>query len=141
MKDKIFLALMEASAAHGMKSRVGFQKMDLSEGQPKVLYILAQNPGCVQKELAEKCGVSQPTLTAILERMIQKELVCREKTITSAGKRSFRVYLTPHGSEIADGVNQWVEELECLSLKGFSEEERRQLLSLLGRVSDNLKNS
>ena len=79
MKDKIFLALMEASAAHGMKSRVGFQKMDLSEGQPKVLYILAQNPGCVQKELAEKCGVSQPTLTAILERMIQRELVRREK--------------------------------------------------------------
>ena len=65
MKDKLFLALMEAQRAHGHLSLQGFQKLNLSEGQPKTLYILLRAEGCVQKELAEMARV-RPASIAIM---------------------------------------------------------------------------
>lgn len=139
MRDKIFLALLETSAAHANKSREGFQRLNLSDGQPKILYILLWAEGCTQKELAVRCQIRQSTMTVLLEKLEAKNYIYKEKMIVSGGKRAYGIYLTEEGRSMAEKVTSMVNKLEELSFKGFSDKERTTLLSMLGRVSENLR--
>ncbi len=141
MKDKFFLALLETSAAHADKSRAGFQRLDLPEGQPKVLYILYYCEGCFQKDLAERCRIRQSTLTVMLEKLEGKGYIRKERTVVSGGKRAYNIYLTEAGRKMAEQVIALIEDLEEQSMKGFSRKERELLLSMLERVTDNLNSS
>lgn len=139
MNEKIFMLLLETQGAHAQLARQGFQKLDLSEGQPKILYILLNNQGCVQKELAQWAKVKPSTMTVLLDRMENQGMIYREETKVSGGKRAFKIFLTEEGKSRAMQVNQLVEELEERSFTGFSNAERELLCNMLTRVKVNLE--
>lgn len=141
MREIIFLALMDTQTAHWNRSRKGFQELDLSDGQPKVLYILLSMDGCVQKELAKVCDIKPSSMTVMLDRLEQKGYVRREETKVSGGKRAFRVFLTKEGREIAEKVYTLMETIEEECFQGITEEEKKQLFTLLRRVKENLEES
>lgn len=132
-------ALIQASCLHRTISREKFQKLDLSEGQPKILLHLLSGNGILQKDLSRICNVKPATMTALLQNMLNKNLVMKKEIRVSGGKRGFLIFLTEHGRELAYQVVDIVDEIEEISLHGFNEQEREQLISLLNRVSDNLK--
>lgn len=138
MTDKIFIAMMRASGAHTAASRERFQQMELTEGQPKVLFVLRRNEGILQKDLANLCNVSQPTLTVLLEKMVKRGLVRKEVCSVSGGKRGYQIFMTELGKEKSDQIEQMVDDLEEKSLSGFSEQETKTLFELLDRVEQNL---
>lgn len=70
--DKLFLALLGASSAHADASRKAFAELNLTEAQPKILYILRRTDGIVQKELAGICNIRPSTLTVMLSKMENK---------------------------------------------------------------------
>ena len=45
MNEKFFLKLLELSAAHAKRSHAIFERLNLSNAQPKVLYILREKIG------------------------------------------------------------------------------------------------
>ncbi len=139
MYDKVFLALLGTSSAHARESRALFDRLSLTAGQPKVLYILRRTGEIVQKRLAELCGVREPTLTVLLSGMERKGLIGRERTVLPSGRSALLVRLTECGRETADVLEEGVEELEERCFCGFAPEERAALLALLSRVTDNLK--
>jgi DNA-binding MarR family transcriptional regulator len=138
VKDKLFLALLETSAAHAAKSREAFRNLNCTEGQPKVLYILKRGDGFMQKELAEICKIKQSTLTVLLSKMEHVGYIRKEAEVIAGGKRAFRVYLTEEGHKKADEIEEVVENMEEKSFSGMTEEEKKQLLNLLGKVAENL---
>lgn len=138
MREPFFLKLLETSSIHKKKSREGFLKLDLTEGQPKILYILYIKDGHTQKELAQLCKIRDSTLTAMLGKMEQKGLICKEKTIVSGGKRAFRIFLTEKGKEKGKEIMELVNEIDKTSLKGFTETEIDLFYNMLKRVVDNL---
>ena len=78
MREPFFLLLLELSQAHANRSREGFQRLNLSDGQPKILYILGAQDGQTQKELAELCRIRPSTLTVMLDKMEKKSYLYRE---------------------------------------------------------------
>lgn len=136
--SRLHKSLIVASSAHKKVSRTEFQKMNLTEGQPKVLEVLSECEGYLQKELAVKCHVEPATMTIILSNMEKMGLIRRETAHVSGGKRAFAVYLTDLGKEMAVNVNHVVDELEEKSLVGFSEDEKKQFIDYLHRMSENL---
>ncbi len=139
MKDKIFLALLETQGAHWNLSRKGFQELELSDGQPKILYILLGHEGCVQKDLAQMCQIRPSTMTVLLEKMKRDGFIYKEPMIVSGGKRANGIFLTEEGRTKAEKIVELVDDLEEKSFHGFSDEERESLLSMLGRVAENLQ--
>lgn len=137
-REKLFWALIKAQSAHAEASRKVFAKLELTEGQPKILYLLRRNDGYVQKELAEYCKIRQSTLTVLLDKMIDVGFVRKEKTYI-AGKRAYRIYLTEKGREKAEELEVEVEKLEEQSYIDFSEEEKDTILRLLAQVEKNMK--
>ena len=139
MGKKIFLELLNTSNAHRGLARQGFNRLELSDGQPKVFNILYYTEGIVQKDLAKICGVKASTLTTILARMEKQGYIRKEKVLVSGGKRAFSIYLTEEGKKKAQQVIDLVEELEEKSFAGFSQEEIDTLFALLEKVQNNLK--
>lgn len=139
MYQKLFLALLGSSSAHADASRRVFSDLGLSEGQPKILYILRQTGGLMQKILAKQCGIKESTLTVALSKMEASGLIRRERAVTEKGKASYRVFLTEKGSEMAIRLETEIERLEACGLRGFSKEEQSVLLAMLSRVTQNLK--
>ena len=66
MNEKFFLKLLELSAAHAKRSQAIFERLNLSNAKPKVLYILRKTDGYTQKELASICRITPPSMTSIL---------------------------------------------------------------------------
>lgn len=139
--QKLFIALLGASSAHAENSRKEFACLGLTEGQPKILYILLGKDGVVQKDLAEICGIRQSTLTVLLGKLEEQGYIYKEVCYVSGRKRAFEIYLTEQGRAMAEKLNDVVENLERKSFAGFSEQEKRTILELLARVEENLKQS
>ena len=138
MREILFLALLDTQKSHWNRSRKGFQKLDLSDGQPKVLYILRAMDGCVQKELAKACDIKPSSMTVMLDGLEKKGYIYREETKVSGGKRAFKVCLTEAGKEMAEKVFWLMETIEDEAFEGITLEEQQQLFSLLKRVKENL---
>ena len=135
--DKLFMALLGASAAHGEASRQIFKDYGLTESQPKILYILDFNEGIIQKDFAQLCSIKPSTMTVQLTRLEKEGLIRREICYVSGGKKAYKIYLTQRGKEIADSLIERIDKLEEICFRGFTEDERNQLLSLLERVETN----
>ena len=138
MREQLIVALLSASAAHQKSCWGDFRKLELSPGQPKVLSRLRYQEGYLQKELAALCHVEPATMVVLLSNMEKRGLIRKEVDHVSGGKRAFRIYLTEEGRRLAEQVDRVVEEIEEKGFTGFSEEEKDQLISLLGRLTENL---
>jgi transcriptional regulator, MarR family len=135
---KLHKALIFSSAAHRKVCRSEFQKLNLSEGQPKVLEALSEKEGYLQKDLAARCHVEPATMTIILTNMEKRGYIRRETAHVSGGKRAFAVYLTDAGREAAALVENIVCDVEQVGLEGFSDEEKTQFMDYLKRLGNNL---
>ena len=135
---RLHTALIAASLAHKKRCRQEFQRLNLSDGQPKILSILNQKEGYLQKELALRCHIEQATLTTILANMTNKGLIYKDVRHVSGGKRAFAVFLTDKGRLLANQVTTIVDDMEQLSFQGFTDEEKNLLISLLSRLEINL---
>lgn len=136
--EPFFLLLLEMSQAHAGRSREEFQKLNLTDGQPKILYILEKQDGHTQKDLAELCRIRPSTLTVMLDKMEKKNFIFKERTTVSGGKRAYRIYLTEDGREMAGKVKNLTDELDLDSLKGFSDKEKEMLYDFMKRIVNNL---
>ncbi len=139
MSTRLHTALIGCSAAHKKCSMHEFQKLGISTGQPKVLSILSQQEGFLQKDLAVRCHVEPATMTSILNNMSENGLIYRKRESVSGGKRAFSIYLTEKGHDMARKVNQIVDDIELISFQNFSEEEKQLLIQLLNRIQSNLE--
>ncbi len=125
---------------HEKKSQLVFRELGLSKGQPKMIEILSHQEGCSQKELAKSCSIEPATVTSLLNKMIEKDLVYKKPLLQENGIRIQQIFLTEKGHNIADGVQSIVNEMEQVSFQGFSQEEKEQCLSFLDRIFENLQN-
>jgi len=138
MREQLIVSLLSASAAHQKSCWSGFRELDLSPGQPKVLSRLRFQEGYLQKELAALCYVEPATMVVLLSNMEKRGMIRKEVDHVSGGKRAFRIYLTEEGRRLADEVDRVVDEIEEKGFTGFTEEEKDQLICLLGRLTENL---
>lgn len=111
-------------------------KLGLYRGQPVLLAVLWEQEGYPHSELAEHLGVTPATITKMAQRMEQAGFI--ERIPDADDQRISRVYLTEKGRAVRKQVDEVFRTLEEEMLAGFSQQERKQLLSLLQRVDENL---
>lgn len=136
---RLHLALIGGYSAHKKYSFQKFQQLNLSTGQPKVLSILYQKEGCLQKDLAKRCHVEPATMTSILSNMEKKGLIYKEAVYVSGGKRANAIYMTQHGRDMAEKSNKIIDDIEEISFRGFKDKEKQLLMDLLFRIQSNLE--
>ncbi|WP_291570869.1 MarR family winged helix-turn-helix transcriptional regulator [Clostridium sp. UBA4548] len=129
-------AIIKLSKTHRKLAFREFAKIDLTEGQPKILSFLAKNNGCIQKDIADNCRIKPATVTSVLANMEKAELIYRSQN--SENRRILNVFLTDKGVKAQKQVGVIFNKIDDLCFKGFSEEEKLQAIELLDRIQSNL---
>lgn len=111
-------------------------KIGLTPGQPKVLEYLNQNDGSIQKNIANGCHIDPATLTGILDRMEEKNLI--ERKSINGNRRSSHVYLTECGKKYSEDVLKVFIKEENIAFKGISESEQQQFIDILYKIYSNM---
>lgn len=108
----------------------------LTLGQPKVLDYLKEHDGASQKEIAAGCLIEAGSLTSILDRMEEKDLI--ERKMLNGNRRTFHIFMTESGKKNQKLVEEAFKKIEKTALNGISEEEQKQFMDIFCRIYRNL---
>ncbi len=117
----------------------GLKEYDLSHGQPKILYYIANHEGCRQIDIARGCVVESSTISSVLNRMEKRHLI--EKKRLPSDKRAYGIYISKDARPVMKAVKNRFESGIEMALSGFSESERAQFEDYLIRVQNNLNSA
>lgn len=108
----------------------------LTLGQPKVLDYLKDHDGVSQKEIAAGCLIEAGSLTSILNRMEEKDLI--ERKMLDGNRRTFHIFMTESGKKNQKLVEEAFKKIEKTALNGISEEEQKLFMEIFCRIYRNL---
>ncbi|MEU4238269.1 MarR family transcriptional regulator [Actinoplanes sp. NPDC026619] len=108
----------------------------LSHEQSFVLGYLAQNPGAIQRDIAEVSRTSAASVSSLLQGLERRGLV--ERRTESGNERSKRVFATPAGTELIAGFDTAMAGVEEAILAPLDQAERDALQTLLTKITAEL---
>lgn len=130
LDDQLCFALYSASSHMTAIYRPLLEPLDLTYTQFIVLMALWEEDGISISELASRAGLTKATMTPLLKRLEQKDLIRREMSATS--ERQKQIILTPHGREISTQSKAITTQAFCET--GLSETEARQMIDLCNKL-------
>jgi MarR family transcriptional regulator, organic hydroperoxide resistance regulator len=128
--------LAQFAQSYRARSDSFMDQIAMHRTQAMVLCRLYVQDGMTQSEIAQQLAVQGATITDILQRMEEANLVsrCRDPE----DNRLVRVYLTDAGREKERFIMQQFLKLECAIFAGFEESERDRLRQYLNRALNNM---
>lgn len=111
-------------------------EFDLKPSQAGVLFILSCNGKLSQRELAEKIGITPPSMTVALRKMEDMGYIAKEPD--EKDQRIIRVMLTEKGSSFVGKIKEVIEKMEILLYENISREEQLLFRRLLLQMRQNL---
>lgn len=116
---------------HGLFGGAG-----LHRGQPPVLFMLWEQDGLPQKDIAHRLRLKPATVTDTLQRMERAGLLVRNPD--SEDMRISRVFLTEKGRELRPEVERLLKTIEEECFAGFTPEEKALIRRFFMQMRDNL---
>ena len=107
-------------------------RLDLTQKQTGVLWLIGANGGISQVTLARELGMDRASMMAIIDRLDGRQLVIRERS-NHDGRRQ-ELYLTPKGQKILAQSKVTVADHEKWIAEHFDKDELADLLALLRRI-------
>lgn len=105
--------------------------------QGRILYILWQKDGLTISQISAQTSLANTTLTSMLDRMEQAELV--QRVPARNDRRKVHIVLTDKAKLLQDDYERISREMNELYYIGFSEDEIRRFEGYLYRILDNLE--
>lgn len=109
---------------------------DLNPAQGRILYVLWQNDGITQTELAERTKLDKSTLAIMLDRLVGDGQVERVRDATDARKRLIRT--TKKNRALHGAYAEASDEMTEIFYRGISETEIDRFEKTLGKILANL---
>ena len=105
--------------------------------QGKILDALWQQDGLSANEISQRTGLANSTLTSMLDRMENAELVKRNRSTDD--RRVIRVFLGPKAQKCKDQYIAVSEKMTDIYFRGFTEDEITSFEDALRRVLENVR--
>ncbi|OIJ11570.1 MarR family transcriptional regulator [Anaerobacillus arseniciselenatis] len=125
-------------AAHFLQNNYNqkLAEFALTVAQAKVLFMLINYGDQLQSELQSRLYVKGSTMNGIVDSLLKKDLI--EKNDSETDRRTKIIVLTEKGKALEETLWLETEHMEKDLMKGFSDNEKNQLLTLLKRIKQNL---
>lgn len=128
--------LMHLSRYHAV---LRMEDMELNPSQAGILFILNSHGRLSQRQLAQKIGITPPSMTVTLRKL--EELGFIHKEPDEKDQRIIRIRLSEAGKECIEKLKSIMDEMEEILYQGFSVEEKLLFRRLLLAMRENLLNS
>lgn len=135
--DESLIALRRILRAAELYARGLAQAAGLTPAQLRVLQIVAaRDGGATPTALASQMGVSQATVTALVDKLVKAGQVTRERS--EADRRQTNVIITPDGRRTLQKTPDALQQRYVKAFHNLRDWEQAQLVSSLERVADML---
>ena len=112
-----------------------FSELDLTQKQVSVLWLVSDNPGIAQTDLAQRLFMDRATTMGIINRLQGRHLLRRGPS--PEDRRRKTLFLTPEGDASAGQVQARRSRVHERWLKSrFSKNEIKTLMALLDRIHE-----
>jgi homoprotocatechuate degradation regulator HpaR len=132
IRPSLTLALLEAREALMTHFRPELNEMGLTEQQWRIIRTLAQYQELDSTTLAEKACILKPSLTGIINRMLETGLIVRRRSDTD--QRFSFISLSEEGQNIFAQMRGRMESRYQNIQDRFGEEKMQQLMELLKEI-------
>lgn len=132
IRPSLTLALLEAREALMTHFRPELNEMGLTEQQWRIIRTLAQYQELDSTTLAEKACILKPSLTGIINRMLETGLIVRRRSDTD--QRFSFISLSEEGQKIFAQMRGRMESRYQNIQDRFGEEKMQQLMELLKEI-------
>ncbi|MBL7254273.1 MarR family winged helix-turn-helix transcriptional regulator [Paractinoplanes lichenicola] len=112
------------------------RERELSFEQSFALGYLAQNPGAIQRDIAEITRTSAASVSSLLQGLERRGLV--ERRTEPGNERSKRVFATAAGAELIAGFEAAMSGADETILAPLDDDERATLQTLLEKITAEL---
>jgi MarR family transcriptional regulator for hemolysin len=113
------------------------RQFGVSRAQWAVLVRIDRSPGLKQSELAEILDLQPITLTRLLDRLSDNDLI--ERKPDPNDRRANRLYVTPAAKPMLDQLNVLGADMMETALEGLDAQTVERTLRQLDTVKDNLR--
>lgn len=131
--DSLPLKLLQAREAVMLFFRPILQEIPLTEQQWRIIRALNEFGPMESKQLAECCCILSPSLTGIVKRLEQQDIIQRQKS--EVDQRRTLLSLTKHAKQIFAEVSPNFEECYVKMTEQLGEEKMEQFNELLTLVA------
>jgi DNA-binding MarR family transcriptional regulator len=107
-------------------------ELDISVTQLGALLLIAQDEGCLLKDLAQNLNLNNSALTGLAARMENNGLI--ERCACEQDGRASRLHLTKLGRSKIKTAMPLIQHLNNVMAEGFSEAELQVILRFLNRL-------
>ncbi len=111
------------------------QPLGLTAAQFDIIQQLLYEDGLEHRVLQERLGLASPTLTNIIDGLVQRGLVGRQ--MSSEDARVKQLFLTPKAHELHDQLCEAGEQFLEVMFAGFSARESSLFQEWLEQITDN----
>jgi DNA-binding MarR family transcriptional regulator len=113
------------------------EMVELTEAQMITGITLSDKGSLTMGELATNIGASLPTVTGIIDRMVKRDLIVRQRDDTD--RRVVKVCLTPKGKEQISRFHANKHEQMRPVMALLNQEDRKTFLRILTTMVDEIK--
>ena len=107
----------------------------VTRAQWKVLFRLERQPGLRQIELADMLDIEPITLSRIIDRLEEAELV--ERVADPSDRRAWRLHITAQAQPLVEKLHAIADEMIAEAFAGIDPKEIEITREVLGRVREN----
>ena len=132
IRPSVTLALLEAREALMTHFRPALNEIGVTEQQWRIIRILAQYGEQESTHLAEKACILKPSLTGIIRRLMEMDLVGRRRGETD--QRFVFIYLTEAGQDVFKTMSVEMEKRYQSIHAKIGDDKMAQLLTLLADI-------
>ena len=111
-----------------------FTLLDLTQKQVSVLWLVSDNPGVAQTDLAQRLFMDRATTMGIINRLQARHLLSRGPSPEDRPRKT--LYLTPEGDALLVRSKQAIRAHERWLKSRFTKKEIKTLMALLDRIHD-----
>lgn len=133
-----FLSLRQVTSDLENSMESYFSNYGVSTGRFMLLLLLSSTPeGMMPSELAQQCGVTQATISGLLQSLEKAEFITRHMHVHD--RRACMILISAKGQELINQIRP--EFFDCLNgiMGQFSVEENQKMVDWLGRFNKGLK--
>ncbi|MBR0715976.1 MarR family winged helix-turn-helix transcriptional regulator [Bradyrhizobium liaoningense] len=113
-------------------AEVGEAGFDLTPVQYAALASIKANPGIDQATLAGLIAYDRTTITGVVDRLVQKNLLVRRAS--SRDRRARELEITDEGKRTLRAITPAVEEAQRIMLRGLTPKEAAELMRLMRKA-------
>lgn len=99
-------------AAHRLRTysdRRGIEVAGVTSAQAGALFVIADNPGAAQREIAQALKQQESAVNSMVARLLEAGLV--ERNNNPSDKRAWALYLTPKGKKSLKAIQSVLNEI------------------------------